>query len=430
MSSVSRISPQRFAVLYGPVIQRNLLPVAEESLRGFRVTVINGPRQSGKTTLAKQLVQDAGSYWSLDDESVRTAVRLDPHGFIEQGANPMAIDEVQRGGNDVVLAVKSMVDRRNDRGQFVLAGSTRFLSVPQLSESLAGRAEILDLWPFSQGELLGVRETFLDQLLDEPDQLVHKRCELLDRGMLFDRLIRGGYPELIDASASQSARWYRNYVRTVVERDIVEASAISQADELPTLLRLLAANTSGEMVTARLASDMRMNAETVARYIGLLELVGFVVRIRAWTPSLTSREKRHPKVVLTDTGLACALLGRNADGLGSATSPLTGPLLESFVTMELVKQRGWSNRQPTLRHWRDRNGAGVDLIVEDDSGTIAGIEVKAASTVSVGDARHLQGLSDKLGDRFTVGVVLYLGDRVVPLGDRLWALPISALWAD
>lgn len=342
----------------------------------------------------------------------------------------MAIDEVQRGGNDIVLAVKAIVDRRNDRGQFVLAGSTRFLSVPQLSESLAGRAEILDLWPLSQGELMGVRETFLDMLLTDPAQLVRRRFEQIDRRALFDRLARGGYPELVDASSVQAARWHRNYVRTVVERDIVEASAITQADELPSLLRLLAANTSGEMVTARLAGDARISADMVSRYVGLLELVGIVVRVRAWTPSLTSREKRHPKVVITDTGLTCALLGRNVDGLGTPTSPLTGPLLESFVTMELVKQRGWSDRQPTIRHWRDRNGAEVDLIVEDDSGSIAGVEVKASSTVSPGDVRHLQGLSNKLGDRFVVGVVLYLGDRVVPLGKRIWALPVSMLWSD
>ncbi len=412
------------------MIERHLLPVVQESLRSFRVTVINGPRQSGKSTLAKLVVEHHGSYWSFDDASVRAAARLDPHGFVEQGGSPMAIDEVQRGGNDVVLAVKSIVDRRNDRGQFILAGSTRFLSVPQLSESLAGRAEILDLWPFSQGELAGVRESFLDVLLTDPDQLARRRFERIDRRALFDRLVRGGYPELVDASPIQAARWYRNYVRTVVERDIVEASAITQAGELPVLMRLLAANTSGEMVTTRLAGDARMSAETVARYVGLLELVGLVVPIRAWTPSLTSREKRHPKVIITDTGLACGLLGRNAEGLGLPTNPLTGPLLESFVTMELIKQRGWSQAQPTLRHWRDRNGAEVDLIVEDDSGSIAGVEVKAASTVSTGDVKHLQGLRDKLADRFTAGVVLYLGDRVIPLGDRIWALPVPVLWAD
>ncbi len=412
------------------MIERHLLRVAEESLRGFRVTVINGPRQSGKTTLAKQLVEGGGSYWSLDDESVRAAARLDPQGFAEQGSPPMAIDEVQRGGNDVVLAVKSIVDRRNERGQFVLAGSTRFLSVPQLSESLAGRAEILDLWPLSQGELTGVRETFLDTLLIDPEQLATRRFEQIDRRVLFERIVRGGYPELVEAAPAHAARWYRNYVRTVVERDIVEASAITQANELPILLRLLAANTSGEMVAARLAGDARMSADMVARYIGLLELVGFVVRIRAWTPSLTSREKRHPKVVITDSGLACGLLGRNAEGLGMVTSALTGPLLESFVTMELFKQRGWSQLQPTIRHWRDRNGAEVDLIIEDDSGAIAGVEVKASSTVSTGDVKHLQGLRYGLGDNFIAGIVLYLGDRVVPLGDRIWALPVPVLWAD
>jgi predicted AAA+ superfamily ATPase len=412
------------------MIERHLLGVAQDSLRGFRVTVINGPRQSGKSTLAKKLVESPGSYWSFDDESVRVAARLDPHGFVEQGASPMAIDEVQRGGDDVVLAVKSIVDRRDDRGQFVLAGSTRFLSVPQLSESLAGRAEILDLWPFSQGEIAGVRETFLDALLTDPEQLVRRRFEQVDRSALFDRLVRGGYPELVGSSPALATRWFRNYVRTVVERDIVEASAITQAGELPMLLRLLAANTSGEMVTARLAGDARMSAGTVARYVALLELVGLVLPIRAWTPSLTSREKRHPKMVVTDTGLACALLGRNVEGLGQPTSPLTGPLLESFVTMELVKQRGWSQAQPTIRHWRDRNGAEVDLIVEDDSGTIAGVEVKASSTVSYSDVKHLEVLRDKLSDRFTAGVVLYLGDRVLPLGERLWALPVPLLWSD
>ncbi len=412
------------------MLERHLLRVARESLLAFRVTVINGPRQSGKTTLAKQLVGQSGSYWSFDEESVRSAARLDPHGFVEQGPSPVALDEVQRGGDAVVLAVKSVVDRRTERGQFVLAGSTRFLSVPQLSESLAGRAEILDLWPLSQGELLGVRETFLDTLLGAPDELAGRRFEDVGREELFGRLIRGGFPELMDAAPATSTRWFRSYVRTVVERDLVTASAITQADELPMLLRLIAANTSGELVAARLAGDARMNVDTVSRYLALLELVGLIVRIRAWTPSLTSREKRHPKVILSDTGLACALLGRNIDGLGSPTSALTGPMLESFVAMELVKQRCWSSRQPTIRHWRDRNGAEIDLIVEGDDGSVAGVEVKASATVSSSDVKHLRLLQEKLGDRFVAGVILYLGERVIPLGERLWALPVSALWSN
>lgn len=394
------------------------------------MTVLNGPRQAGKTTLARALVERSGSYWSFDDESVRAAAALDPHGFVEQGRAPMAIDEVQRGGDDLILAVKAVVDRRNDRGQFVLAGSTRFLSMPKLSESLAGRVEVLDLWTFSQGELAGVRETFLDTLITQPECLALRRCEEISRDVLFARLVRGGYPEVIDASPAVAARWHRNYLRTVVERDIIEASAIRQVDELPTLLRLIAANSSGELVNSRLAADARLRVDTVDRYVGLLELVGLVVRIRAWTPSLTSREKRHPKVVLSDTGLACGLLGRAVEGLGSPTSTLTGPMLESFVAMEMIKQRGWSEHQPTIRHWRDRNGAEVDLIVEDDSGRVAGVEVKASSSVSTADARHLALLRDRLGERFTAGVVLHLGGRVVPLGERLWAMPVSALWAD
>lgn len=412
------------------MFRRHLLEIAEESLQMFRVTVINGPRQSGKTTLAQQLVDPSGSYWSLDDEQVRSTARLDPHGFVEQAEKPMAIDEVQRGGDAVVLAVKSIVDRRNDRGQFVLLGSTRFLTVPQLSESLAGRAEILDLWPLSQGELLNVKETFIDALFDAPDQLLGRRREIVHRDDVFARVVKGGYPELMDASPSQSRRWYRNYLRTVVARDIIEASAIRQAEELPKLLRLIAANSSGEFVIARLAGDARMSVELANRYVALLELVGLVARIRAWTPSLTSREKRHPKIVVTDTGLACGVLGRDIDGLGSPTSAMTGPLLESFVTMELVKQLGWSQTHATLRHWRDRNGAEIDLILEADNGTIAAIEVKASASVSESDVRHLRTLQQRMTDKFVAGVVLYLGDQVLPLGERIWALPISILWAD
>lgn len=399
-------------------------------MRLFRVTVINGPRQAGKTTLLREMVRHRGSYWSLDDGPVRASAHLDPAAFVEQGALPMAIDEVQRGGNNLLLAIKSVVDVRPHRGQFVVAGSTRFLSVPQLSESLAGRAEVLDLWPFSQGELAGVKETFIDTLMSEPANLAKSRCEQVDRRDLLERVVRGGFPEVVDAASSAAARWYRSYVRTVVERDITEASAISQASELPTLLRLLAANTSGELVTSRIAGDARMSADTVARYIGLLELVGLVTRVRAWTPSLTSREKRHPKMVVTDSGLACALLGRDLDGLTSIQNPLTGPLLESFVTMELLKQCGWSKRSVTVRHWRDRNGAEVDLILESDDGVIAGIEVKSAASVWPTDAKHLAGLRDNLGQRFAGGVVLYLGERILPLGDRLWAMPLSVLWSD
>jgi uncharacterized protein len=429
MASVSRTEVITSGTL-GLVIDRHLLEAAQTSLRGFRVTVINGPRQSGKTTLARTLVSGAGSYWSLDDETVRAAVSADPAGFIDHGARPMVIDEVQRGGDALVLAVKSAVDRQSDRGQFVLAGSTRFLSVPQLSESLAGRAEFLDLWPLSQGELVGVRESFVDALFHDLDRLIGRRWERIGRAALFSRIVAGGFPEVVGADADLARRWYRNYVRTVIERDVVEASAISQAAELPVLLRLIAANTSGELVAARLAGDARLTPDSTARYVGLLELVGLIVRIPAWTPSLTSREKRHSKAVVTDSGLACSLLGRNALGLESATNPLSGPILESFVTMEVIKQLGWAQVPATVRHWRDRNGAEVDLVLEEPGGDVAAIEVKASSSVVAGDARHLASLRDRLGVRFASGCVLYLGDRVVPLGDRLWALPVPMLWAD
>lgn len=411
------------------MIDRNVRQLALSSLRHFRVTVINGPRQSGKTTLLRDLVADLGTFTTLDDDQTLQYALFDPTSFVDGVSSPLAIDEVQRGGDRLVLAVKASVDRSGRPGSFLLAGSTRFLTVPQLSESLAGRAEIIDLWPFSQGEIVGVRDRFIDVAFVDPRELVQTRPELLTREDLFARVVAGGFPEPLALPAEVRGRWFRNYLRTVIERDVVEASAVRQADELPRMVRLLAANTAGELVPSRIAGDLKLGDDATRRYLSLLELVGLLVRIPAWVPSLTTREKRHPKAVLVDTGLAAASLGLGLQSLLRAPSQMAGSLLESFVTMELVKQSTWADTPVVIRHWRDRGGAEVDLIVEAVDGRIVAIEVKASQSVTPADLRHLQRLRDALGDRFVAGIVLHLSTTAAQLGDRLCSLPVSTLWS-
>ncbi len=409
--------------------KRALEQQVRSSLETFRVTVVNGPRQSGKTTLLKAVTATGGTYITLDDDDQRARARHDPTAFLERAARPIAIDEIQRGGDEVVLAIKAAVDRNDRRGAFLLAGSTRFLSVPSLSESLAGRAEILDLWPLAQSEIRALGTDVLDRLLADPAALEGASVEPLARAETADVLVRGGYPEAIVLEHDFRRRWFRSYLRTVIDRDVVTASSIRQASELPRLLRLVAANSAGELVPNRLAGDARLSEDVTRRYLGLLELVGLVVRIPAWTPSLTTREKRHAKAVISDTGLAAALLGIDAGSLAAPMTPTLGPLLETFVATEILKLVSWSSSGVTVRHWRDRNGAEVDLVLEWPNGEIVAIEVKSASVVRAPDVRHLERLRDGLGDRFRGGLVLHLGDQVTRFADRIWTAPVSALWA-
>ena len=376
------------------------------------------------------MVANGGSYATLDDAQTMAYATTDPNDFVMgRGPGPFAIDEVQRGGDRLVLAIKAAVDRNQQRGQFLLAGSTRFLTVPQLSESLAGRAEILELWPLSQGELAGSRERFAEVAFSEPSKLVTFNTERLDRTSLMRRVVEGGYPEVMGQPELARRRWFRNYLRMVIERDIVEASAIRQAEEIPRLLRLLASNTAGELVPTRLANDLGIGGDTVRRYLGLLEMVGLLVRTPAWLPSLTTREKRHSKSTLVDTGLTAAILGLDATTLSQPGAPMAGPLLEAFVNMEIRKQLSWADTDVHLRHWRDRSGAEVDLVLEATDGRLVAIEVKAGSTVSAADTRHLVTLRERTGEKFLAGFVLTTAQHGERMGDRIWALPITTLWA-
>ena len=411
------------------VVARNVTPAVLESLGDTRVVVVQGARQVGKTTLVSQVVDRVGGRLvTFDDEVTRGGALLDPVAFLGQaGDGLLAIDEVQRVP-ELVLALKLVVDRDRRPGRFLLTGSANLLRLPAMQDSLAGRAESVDLFGFSQGELVGRRERFVDRLLAGEMFVGHDGS--LSRADYLDRACAGGYPEALSRTGRRRAAWWDNYVRRIVERDAPDVSGLQRLAELPVLLRLLAARNATELNMASLAGDSGIPVRTLAPYVELLETLFLVQRIPAWSTNLSKRVVSRPKVALLDTGLAARLVNVTPAGAASGANPaVAGQLLEGFVASELRRQLSWADEDARLHHYRDHGGAEVDLVLETGDGRVAGIEVKATASVSGRDVRWLTQLRDALGPRFVAGVVLHTGPTAAPFGDRIAAVPMDALWA-
>ncbi len=394
-----------------------------------RVTVVSGPRQSGKTTLVAKLAP-AGTVRFLDDPGALAAALADPSGFVAYGERPLVIDEVQLGGESLIRAIKAQVDQDSSPGQFVLTGSSNFLTVPGISESLAGRAAFVEVWPFTQGELAGRADRFVDVVFAGAGAgaLAAYRPTGTTRAGLLDRLCAGGYPEVHALPADMRSAWFRDYVRTTIERDVVALSGIRKVEEFRGLLGLLAARTGCVLVMERLIADSALARQSVYDHRAWLETVHLVATVPAWSRNLTGRVTQSPKVFVTDSGLAAWLVGKTPAALADPLEPSTGQLVETFVAAELRRQLTWSAVEARLFHWRDSRGAEVDLILEAGDGRVVGVEVKSGQSPARSWFRHLELLRDKVGPSMIAGVVLYAGDQVLPFGDRLWAIPIPALW--
>jgi len=414
-------------------VERHLQPLVVEALSDTRVVGVVGPRQAGKSTLVHHLVdttQDA-EYVSLDDQAVRTAAERDPDGFVAGRPGLLAIDEVQRVP-DLLLAIKAQVDRDQRPGQFLITGSSALSATRGVSETLAGRIERFELWPFSQGERRGHRETFVDRLLaGGSDGLDPGHRSGLTKADYLQLAAAGGFPEAIRRRGARRGSWFDSYVETVVEREAPGIAASPRTAELPRLLRLIAARHAGLLNVADLSRDAGLPERSVHRYLEVLEAVFLVRRVPAWSANLSQREIRAPKIFVTDSGLATHLRGIDPDVLSRPDLALGAeePVLEGLVYDEIVRQTGWSTSRVELMHYRDRQGVEVDLLLEDRRRRVVGIEVKSGTDIGHRDVRHLATLRDSLGDRFIAGVILHSGRTVLPLGDRLNAVPISALWS-
>jgi predicted AAA+ superfamily ATPase len=398
-------------------------PLAD-ALGDTPVVVVAGPRQAGKSTLSSHLVAERNGTWlTLDDAETLDAARTDPVGFVAGRPGLVGIDEAQRVP-ELLLAIKAEVDRRRRPGRFLLTGSTRLLGAPRLADSLAGRMESRTLWPFTQDELAGTlpATTFVDRAFDGTP--IGADAPALTRAEVLERATAGGFLPALERSGRRRTAWYDSYVDAVIDREVRAVTDATYLRELPRLLRLLAARTSGELNLADVARDLGLSRPTTDGYVAHLEAVFLVQTIPAWSTNLTARVVRRPKIVLTDTGLAARLLG----GRVRSDPDVAGRLVETFAGNALRAQAEWSHTAPRLFHFRDRDGAEVDLVLESGDGRVVGVEVKAGATVRAEDLRGLRLMAQRLGDDFACGVVLCTVPEPRHLGGRLWVLPLSALW--
>jgi len=412
------------------VVARFALQRLRERAAAFRVVIVNGPRQAGKTTLLRLFHDEhGGSFRSLDDATTLTVARTDPTEFARYGAAPRAIDEVQRGGDGLVLAIKYLVDRDNSKGQFVLSGSTRFLTVPTLSESLAGRAVFVEVWPFAAAERFGTAGDFSELLFAGRQSFSGAAESPWTRPDYLRLICAGGYPEALSIDNPMLRQgWFDGYLSTVVLRDVASFAHIQHGELIPRLLGMLAARAGGQTVISDLAKDLQLNHVTVRNYLRYLDTVFLTGRLPAWSTNLNAKLVKTPKVFPTDPGLAAHLLQVDVDAMAAPGHPTTGILVETFVYTELIRLLAASDLGATLYFYRDRDGREIDFLLEKRNGQVVAIDVKAASTVRPEDFRHLRWLADRLGDRFTGGYLLYLGGQTHPFGDRMMALPLSAMW--
>lgn len=415
-----------------PHIPRRAMDVALDSLGEFRVLVIHGARQVGKSTLALALAaRNSAAVVSLDNAGDLAAARNDAPTFLEVLGTPLVIDEVQRAGEPLVLAVKAVVDADNRPGQYVLTGSSNFLTVPTISESLAGRVDIITLWPLSQGELSAGSDGFVDRAFRGPRRLLAHGGATPGRAEYFERLCRGGYPGVQQLSERGRRRWFEQYIETVLRREIEVADDIRRLDAMAAMVRYFAATTGQELVLTTAAGKLGIDRATAASYQPWLETVFLIHRVPAWGRGLTAKVVKRPKVYMVDSGVAAALLGKQAEALASPTDPAAGPLFETFLVNELAKQLTWCDTTARLFHFRDRAGAEVDSVLETADGRVVGVEIKSTSTPRQEDFRGLARVRDEV-DRargeFVAGVLLHTGERRLPFGDRLVALPASDLW--
>ena len=440
------------SVFYPRSVERRLVEALEDS----PVVLIHGPRQCGKTTLAQITCAPNyvtwGSnrptwggnapawgysrenrdyrYFSFDDPVTRDGVRADPTGFVADLPERVILDEVQRVP-ELFEAIKISVDRQRAPGRFLLTGSTNVFLVPQLSDSLAGRIQIVPLHPLTQLELTGhsnpsrPHANFLNALFGDGFPIF--QCERLG-GQLVEKIVAGGYPAALERpTARRSANWYRDYVEALVQRDARDMTRVRSLDVLPRLLRAAAAQTAQLFNLSSLAAPFELSRPSIGDYVTLLERLFLLERLPAWHGNRLKRLVKSPKLHITDTGLAAALLGADAKAL-AADRTLLGQFLETFAFQELRRQASWQDTPTEFFHFRDKDGAETDIVMEQASGAVAGVEIKAAASVSSRDFRGLRKLERAAGNRFVRGVVLYDGEASIPFGDRFHAVPISRLW--
>lgn len=408
--------------------KRNVIKKIQTALSDTPVILLNGARQTGKSTLVKTLIANENnvSYYTLDDIGTLAAMHADLTGFIFKQNGLTVIDEVQKIP-DLFSAIKLTVDSDRRPGRFLLTGSANVLLLPKISESLAGRMEIISLWPFSQGEIADVCDTFIDYIFAK--EITALKFLKFSREKLLTRVLAGGYPEVLTRATNVRRQdWFAAYITAILQRDVKDIANIDGLVMMPKLLKLLATRASALLNYADISRASAIPHSTLTRYLALLQATFLIYTVSPWSNNLGKRLVKMPKLFFNDTGLLGYLLG--IDQAGLETNPyFVGALLENFVVTELMKQLTWNETRAELFYYRTQAGREIDVILENRAGQIVGIEIKASATITAKDFQHLKSLAADLKERFLRGIVLYTGDQMLPFGKNLYAIPVSALWS-
>lgn len=418
-----------------PHIARRTTAVVARRMAVEPVVALHGPRAVGKSTTLHEIAREhAVPIVDLDRPELREAVAADPAAFVA-GSSLVCVDEFQKA--PIVLdAIKAELNSDLRPGRFLITGSTRFDALPQAAQALTGRVHIVRLLPFSQGEIDGVEENFVRVAIEDPSLLLSATRSgaiggSATRHEYVERVCRGGMPLAIGRSGADRDRWFDDYIRVSLERDVAELARIRRKAKLPPLLARLAGQTAQSLNMSLVARSVGLDPATAENYTKLLEDLFLLRRLPAWGRTLRSRATSAPKLHVLDSGVAAHLLRLTPDRLArldSAALTEFGHLLETFVVGEIIKQVTWLDNTVDVGHWRTRDGDEVDLVLERRDGGVIGIEVKAGSRVTQRDGRGLRKLRDLCGDSFAGGIVLTTGNLAYNLDSTIAVLPIDRLW--
>jgi uncharacterized protein len=409
--------------------QRYIANPITEALKDTPVILITGARQTGKSTLCRQLVEEGnfdGQIMTMDDPTTLTAAQADPLGFLQDLSTHAIIDEIQRAP-ELFLSIKKLVDENRKGRRLILTGSADVMTLPQVADSLAGRIETHNLWPLSQSEILGKRSKFLSTLVVPDGRFQSHKHNWKD---IIEAIRAGGYPEALQRETERrKAKWFESYIGAVLQKDIRNLANIEGLTQLPNILQFIGTRVGSTVNLSDIARLSGVKNTTLQRYMALLEHVFLILKIPAWTPNIEGQFVKSPKIFLNDTGLLCHLRGESVDSL-MANRTTVGAFLENFIVMEIIKQLSWSDLFLKPYHFSVHSGAEVDLVLEDRKKQLYGIEIKSTASIGQNDFKGLKRLAEVAGKKFQKGVLLYGGEHMVGgFGENLQAVPLSAVWS-
>ena len=413
------------------MIKRKLRGTILNALQSFPVVFVNGPRQAGKSTLVQSLVSKGwpAEYVTFDEATMLGAAEANPESFLRAYEGQLIIDEVQMVP-DLFRVLKlltdeaRLVDKASANGRYLLTGSANIMALPKLSDALVGRMNVLTLYPISALEVTGGKGEFLTQLSQNGFRAGSRK----GRSLLVDVLKQATFPEISDQPDVQRRQWFESYITTILQRDVRQIADIAKLGILPNLLRILASRAGGLVNEADIARTIGQNAVTAKNYRVLLQMMFLAFDVRPWFRNIGKRLVKSPKGYIIDTALLCHLQQINLDKVVIHDPHVFGHILENFVASELIKQLASSEERLDLYHFRTSDGKEVDFVLEHPNGKVSGIEVKARDAVSEVDFYGLKELHKHIGKDFICGIVLYRGQKTIPFGPRLWAVPIEAMW--